>query len=163
REPRRRVRWHSLTSLEGGNRAREGRLAILRGGLNGGLAELVVGLELGGVAELLQYYWKFARMCVIISRISHGVIADRRADRFNRCMGRPPLAKPTEMEAIMADNGTAKLTSLDALRLSPAERRLLARMPLHAITSVHGEAGLRHRLSLEITAFPATEYARIVE
>ena len=27
-----------------------------------------------------------------------------------------------------------------------AERRLLAVMPLHAITSVHGEAGLRERL-----------------
>ena len=30
--------------------------------------------------------------------------------------------------------------------LAPAERRLLAAMPLHAITSVHGEAGLRERL-----------------
>jgi hypothetical protein len=30
-----------------------------------------------------------------------------------------------------------------------AERRLLAGMPLHAITSVHGEAGLRERLLME--------------
>ena len=37
--------------------------------------------------------------------------------------------------------------------LAPAERRLLAVMPLHAITSVHGEAGLRERLLMEITRF----------
>jgi hypothetical protein len=28
-------------------------------------------------------------------------------------------------------------------------------MPLHAITSVHGEAGLRKRLAIEIAGFPA--------
>jgi hypothetical protein len=32
--------------------------------------------------------------------------------------------------------------------------RLLAEMPLHATTSVHGEAGLRERLSLEIAILP---------
>ena len=37
--------------------------------------------------------------------------------------------------------------------LSSAERRLLAAMPLHAITSVHGETGLRERLLMEITQF----------
>ncbi len=45
---------------------------------------------------------------------------------------------------------TAKLMSDAGLRLDPAERRLLARMPLHAITSVHGEAGLRERLAMEL-------------
>ena len=40
------------------------------------------------------------------------------------------------------------------LRLGPAERGLLAGMPLHAITSVHGEAGLRERLLIEIDAVP---------
>ena len=39
----------------------------------------------------------------------------------------------------------------------PGERRLLAGMPLHAITSVHGEAGLRERLLIEIDQFPAAE------
>ena len=33
------------------------------------------------------------------------------------------------------------------IRLDPAERRLPARMPLHAITSVHGEAGLWESLT----------------
>jgi (p)ppGpp synthase/HD superfamily hydrolase len=41
-----------------------------------------------------------------------------------------------------------------------AERRLLATMPLHAITSVHGEAGLRERLQIEIAQFPAADRIR---
>ena len=45
--------------------------------------------------------------------------------------------------------------------LGPAERRLLAGMPLHAITSVHGEAGLRERLLIEIAQFPAADRARV--
>ena len=60
----------------------------------------------------------------------------------------------------MARDGTAQLVSGAAIRLSPAERRLLARMPLHAITSVHGEAGLRERLLLEIAQFHAADRAR---
>jgi (p)ppGpp synthase/HD superfamily hydrolase len=47
-----------------------------------------------------------------------------------------------------------------AVKLDAAERRLLAKMPLHAITSVHGEAGLRERLLLEIAQFPAADRAR---
>jgi hypothetical protein len=47
------------------------------------------------------------------------------------------------------------------LDLGLAERRLLAQMPLHAITSVHGEAGLRERLMLEIAAFPAADRDRV--
>jgi len=46
------------------------------------------------------------------------------------------------------------------VRLDPAERRLLAGMPLHAITSVHGEAGLRERLLMEIAQFPAADRGR---
>jgi len=34
-------------------------------------------------------------------------------------------------------------------------------MPLHAITSVHGEAGLRERLAMEITRFPAADRGRV--
>jgi hypothetical protein len=46
----------------------------------------------------------------------------------------------------VAVDGTAELASGTAFRLSAAEGRLLPRMPLHAITSVPGEAGLRERL-----------------
>ena len=53
----------------------------------------------------------------------------------------------------MADE-TANLISDAGMRLDPAERRLLAGMPLHAITSVHGEAGLRERLLMEIAGSP---------
>jgi hypothetical protein len=45
--------------------------------------------------------------------------------------------------------------------LRPAERRLLAQMPLHAITSVHGEAGLRERLVIEIAAFSPADRHRV--
>jgi (p)ppGpp synthase/HD superfamily hydrolase len=47
--------------------------------------------------------------------------------------------------------------------LAPAERRLLARMPLHAITSVHGEAGLRERLAIELAAGPGADLARAAD
>ncbi|HXZ66627.1 MAG TPA: HD domain-containing protein, partial [Streptosporangiaceae bacterium] len=49
------------------------------------------------------------------------------------------------------------------MTLGPAERRLLARMPLHAITSVHGEPGLRERLAMEIAACPAAGRARVAD
>jgi hypothetical protein len=39
--------------------------------------------------------------------------------------------------------------------MDPGERRLLAAMPLHAITALHGEAGLRERLAIETADFPA--------
>ena len=61
----------------------------------------------------------------------------------------------------MAADDTAKLASEATVTLGAAERRLLARMPLHAITSVHGEVGLRERLLMEITQFPAADRARI--
>jgi hypothetical protein len=38
--------------------------------------------------------------------------------------------------------------------MDPGERRLLATMPLHAITTLHGEAGLRERLAIETASFP---------
>ena len=55
---------------------------------------------------------------------------------------------------------TAGLMSGADVGLGPAERRLLAGMPLHAITSVHGEAGLRERLLMEIAQFPAADRGR---
>jgi hypothetical protein len=59
----------------------------------------------------------------------------------------------------MADE-TANRISDAGMRLDLAERRLLAGMPLHAITSVHGEAGLRERLATEIAGFPAADRDR---
>ena len=57
------------------------------------------------------------------------------------------------------------MTPYDAANLVTATRlgtpgRLLAAMPLHAITAVHGEAGLRQRLLIETGRFPAAECAR---
>jgi hypothetical protein len=60
----------------------------------------------------------------------------------------------------MADE-SAGLTSGPDQDLDPAERRLLAAMPLHAITSVHGQAGLRERLLMEIDRFPAADRGRV--
>jgi (p)ppGpp synthase/HD superfamily hydrolase len=40
---------------------------------------------------------------------------------------------------------------------------MLLSMPLHAITEVYGEAGLRERLLLELEQFPAAERERLLE
>jgi hypothetical protein len=45
--------------------------------------------------------------------------------------------------------------------LSAGERRLLAATPLHAITALHGEAGLRERLALEMAPFRGADRDRI--
>jgi HD domain-containing protein len=45
--------------------------------------------------------------------------------------------------------------------MESGERRLLAAMPLHAITATRGEAGLRERLALEIAGFPDADRERI--
>ena len=59
--------------------------------------------------------------------------------------------------------GTARPASQAPVSLDAAEKRLLAQMPLHAITSVHGEAGLRDRLLMEIARFPAADRGRAGE
>ena len=41
------------------------------------------------------------------------------------------------------------------------QRRLLAAMPLHAITSTYGEQGLRERFALEIASWPEADRARL--
>jgi hypothetical protein len=41
----------------------------------------------------------------------------------------------------------------DSGEMSTGERRLLAAMPLHAITALHGESGLRERFAIEIAEF----------
>jgi hypothetical protein len=66
-----------------------------------------------------------------------------------------------ETEATVVTDGTTKPASEAATRLDATERRLVASMPLHAVTSVHGEAGLRERLLIEIAQFPAADRARI--
>jgi HD domain len=58
-------------------------------------------------------------------------------------------------------HGVAAVRSNAGVDLRPAERRLLAQMPLHAITSVHGETGLRERLVIETAAFPAADRERV--
>lgn len=68
-----------------------------------------------------------------------------------------------ETEAAAAANRTAKLGSDAAISLDATERRLIATMPLHAITSVHGEAGLRERLLMEITRFTAADRTRVAD
>jgi HD domain len=45
--------------------------------------------------------------------------------------------------------------------MDSGEQRLLAQMPLHAITAMYGEAGLRDRFSLEIASFAGPDRARI--
>ena len=42
-----------------------------------------------------------------------------------------------------------------------AARRLLATMPLHAITATYGEEGLRERFALEISTFPEADQRRL--
>ena len=59
----------------------------------------------------------------------------------------------------MAEETAGRLPGPDP-DLDPAERRLLAAMPLHAITSVHGQAGLRAQLLMEIERLPAADRGR---
>ena len=58
-------------------------------------------------------------------------------------------------------DGTTKLASDAATRLDATERRLVASMPLHAITSMYGKGGLRERLLIEIAQFSAVDRGRI--
>jgi HD domain-containing protein len=70
------------------------------------------------------------------------------------------LANQEETEATVVADGKMGLPRDMPAGLSTAERRLLAAMPLHAITSVHGEVGLRERLLIEIEQFPAADRIR---
>jgi HD domain len=45
--------------------------------------------------------------------------------------------------------------------MDPAERWLLAAMPLHAITTLHGETGLRERFAIETASLSSTQRERI--
>jgi len=45
--------------------------------------------------------------------------------------------------------------------MDSGQRRLLATMPLHAITSTYGEEGLRERFALEIASWPGADRAKL--
>jgi HD domain len=45
--------------------------------------------------------------------------------------------------------------------MDTGERRLVATMPLHAITSTYGEQGLRERFAMEIASFPEQDKRRL--
>jgi HD domain len=73
---------------------------------------------------------------------------------------------PTERIGESANRSRARASrnsqhAATAEALGPGERRLLARMPLHAITALHGETGLRQRLAIEVEAFPDVDRDRI--
>jgi hypothetical protein len=54
----------------------------------------------------------------------------------------------------MTAGGPARMACGTPGGVGAAEMRLLATMPLHAIASVQGQAGLRERLLIEIAGFP---------
>ena len=60
----------------------------------------------------------------------------------------------------MAPHETVRQAPGEA-RLSAPEVRLLATMPLHAITAVYGKDGLREWLLTDVGRFPCTEQDRI--
>jgi hypothetical protein len=71
-------------------------------------------------------------------------------------------------DAVNADEGHAHEAAAGGDRrsavqagISPSERRLLVAMPLHAITALHGEAGLRERLAMEVEVFSGADRDRI--
>jgi len=70
---------------------------------------------------------------------------------------------PTARDAPAADPRLATAASQradDRADMTTAERRLLAAMPLHAITTLHGEAGLRERFAIEIASLSEDDRRR---
>ena len=45
--------------------------------------------------------------------------------------------------------------------MDTGQRRLMAMMPLHAITSTYGEQGLRERFAIEIASWPEPDRRRL--
>ena len=73
------------------------------------------------------------------------------------------IQMPTARGAPAADPQLARADirrADDRAGMATAERRLLAAMPLHAITTLHGEAGLRERFAIEIASFPDDDRRR---
>jgi hypothetical protein len=75
----------------------------------------------------------------------------RPAQRQRAGADQPTMAAPPD---------TAGLRSATDGGMDPGERRLLAATPLHAITALHGEAGLRERFAIEIASFPDNDRQR---
>ena len=63
-------------------------------------------------------------------------------------------------EVTVTPHDSVKPTAAEA-GLDTAEGRLLATMPLHAISAVYGEGGLRERLLIEAGRFPGAQRDRI--
>jgi hypothetical protein len=69
-------------------------------------------------------------------------------------------AGANQLEAAALPDTAAPRSATDG-DMDPSERRLLAATPLHAITALHGEAGLRERLAIEIAGFPDADRQRL--
>jgi len=80
------------------------------------------------------------------------LIASSRSKHTVRNIAGPEATVAEQTPGLMPGAGT---------RLDPPERQLIAAMPLHAITSVHGEAGLRERLLMETGRFSAAGRGRV--
>jgi hypothetical protein len=74
------------------------------------------------------------------------------AARGDASAGQPAVAGPAD---------ATSLRSATDGDVGAGERRLLAATPLHAITALHGEAGLRERFAIEIASFPDTDRQRL--
>jgi HD domain len=64
-------------------------------------------------------------------------------------------------EATMTPDGTLSQDLGHGTELEPRVTQLLPVMPLHAITVMHGEAGLRERLLLETLSLPSGDRGRV--
>jgi len=62
---------------------------------------------------------------------------------------------------VLGPAGAAAARSVTAGSVDQGERRLLAAMPLHAITALHGEAGLRERLAIETAGLPEADREQV--
>ena len=71
------------------------------------------------------------------------------------------MGRPVATEAMVVEYVSGRLGLEAPGGLGDAEIRLLPEMPLHAITTVHGEAGLRQRLLAEIAGLPARDRRRV--
>ena len=80
------------------------------------------------------------------------------------------MARDTQMPTARDDLATgSRPATADSQRadnrpdMTTAERRLPAAMPLHAITTLHGEAGLQERFAIEIASFPDDDRRRAAQ
>ena len=92
-------------------------------------------------------------------RQSHGIsqiaIEVQKSTRFHRHVSSQSGTEQDETEVIVIADSTAKIVSGTSTSMGGAERRLLASMPLHAITYVHG--GCSVLLPSGRAARPATQ------